>query len=377
METFKTYARILLNIVIPLLMVLLIIYLGPKLISFFMPFVIGFIISLIANPLVKFLEKRLKIVRKHGSVIIVVGVLALVIFGGYLLLSALITQLVRFVTDLPALIEGLTAEFQVILDNSADLFAKLPIKTDTDPYALVDSLSTSLLEWVKSIASPTITVTGNIVKQIPNFFVQAIITILSAYFFTSDRDDVYHAAGSLIPKKWIKHIQKLRANVKSLVGGYFAAQFKIMAVIAVILFVGFIVLGVNYSLVLALLIAFLDFLPVFGTGTVLLPWAIVKLLAGEYSMVVGLIAIYLISQLVRQMIQPKIVGDTMGIKPLPTLLFLYLGFRFYGLGGMILAVPVGILIMEIYQLGVFDSFITNVKALFREINHFRKPEEKD
>lgn len=173
--------------------------------------------------------------------------------------------------------------------------------------------------------------------------------------------------------RWLKsYLEFLREDAKRLVGGYFLAQFRIMFVVAAVLAVGFFVLGVEYGLVFAVLIALLDFLPVLGTGTILGPWALVKLLSGEYAFAAGLVLLYLLTQVVRQVIQPKIVGDTMGLPPLTTLFLLYLGFKIQGIAGMILAVPVGLLAGSLYRHGVFDGIIENGRLLIQEIQDFRK-----
>ena len=155
------------------------------------------------------------------------------------------------------------------------------------------------------------------------------------------------------------------------------AQFRIMFVVAAILTVGFLVLQVPYSFLLALLISLLDFLPVFGTGTVQIPWGLIKLLSGEYYMAGGLILLYILSQFIRQAIQPKIVGDSMGLPPLMTLVLLYIGFKVSGLGGMILAVPVGLVFLNLYKYGIYDSMIDNLKIFVHDIEEFRKKREED
>ncbi len=112
----------------------------------------------------------------------------------------------------------------------------------------------------------------------------------------------------------------------------------------------------------------------FGTGTALGPWAVVKLLSGEYAFAAGLILLYLLTQVVRQVIQPKIVGDTMGLPPLTTLFLLYLGFKLRGIAGMILAVPVGLLAASLYRSGAFDAIVENGKSFVEEVQRFRKGE---
>ena len=101
-----------------------------------------------------------------------------------------------------------------------------------------------------------------------------IVTFISAYFFIADRDEVLHFAKRITPEPIVRRMTMISDNLKYAVGGYFKAQFKIMAVVFLLLSAGFLIMGLNFTFLLAILIAFLDFLPFFGTGTALLPWAI-------------------------------------------------------------------------------------------------------
>lgn len=372
METVKHYARVILNIIIPMITIYLVCFWGPRLLKFFMPFVIGWIIAMIANPLVRFLEKRVKIVRKLSSVIIVVLVLGLVIGALYLIISKLIVEAANFAKDLPALYDTASQELHHAFLRMDHLFIRLPQGLQENLNQFSENIGEYLNLAVQKIASPTVTMAGNVAKGIPGALVNSIITILSSYMFIAERDKIVEFWKKYAPKGSTKYASLLRNDVKHLIGGYFAAQFKIMIVVAFILFAGFVVLGVNYAFLLALLIAFLDFLPVFGTGTALIPWALIKLLSGEYAFAAGLGLLYVLTQVVRQVIQPKIVGDTMGIPPLWTLFFLYIGFKFSGIGGMILAVPVGMLFLSLYEHGAFDSMIDNIRILVHDIDEFRK-----
>lgn len=371
MEDGKRIARILLNILIPVTIIVLFCTLGPWLLKFFMPFVIGWCIAMIANPLVRFLEKHLKLVRKHSSVLIVVLVLVLIIGGGYVLFSRLFMELVGLIKDLPEIYQAGKEEVQSAMLTLSNLFERLPDGLQSAIFRFSDNLGELAGSLMSKIAFPTVTVAGNVAKRIPAALVNSIVVIFSSYFFIVEREQMLTSLHQIMPEGAKKYLEFLKKDLKRLIGGYFLAQFRIMFVVAVILAIGFLVLGVNYGLILAALIAFLDFLPLFGTGTALFPWAVVKLLSGEWAFAVGLILLYLLTQAVRQIIQPKIVGDTMGLSPFTTLFLLYLGFKLRGISGMILAVPVGILAASLYQFGVFDSLIENIKLLAEEINRFR------
>ena len=180
-----------------------------------------------------------------------------------------------------------------------------------------------------------------------------------------------------MPEAIVYRLDLITRSFKRAVGGYFKAQFKIEVWMYVLLVVGFTVLDVNYALLIALGTAVLDFLPVFGTGTVLLPWAVIKILSSDYKMAVGLLIIWCGGQLARQLIQPKIVGDSIGVPPIPTLFLLFIGYKAAGVFGMIIAVPIGIIVSNMYEEGVFDTTINSLKILCAGINNFRRLEEED
>ncbi|MDO5405733.1 MAG: sporulation integral membrane protein YtvI [Eubacteriales bacterium] len=371
MESVKRYTRIILNIVIPVGEIALVCLLGPKLLKFFLPFVIGWIIAMIANPLVRFLESKVKIVRKHSSMMIVVVALAAVIGLGYFLMSRLIVQAMDLAMDLPDLYSRASAEVRNIFVRFDDLFRMLPANVQQAGQEIAGNVGQALSLLVQKIASPTVEAAGSVAKRIPSILVNVIVTILSSYFFIAERDKIIEFWKRYLPEDGSRYYQYLRSDVKHLIGGYFLAQFKIMFVVAAILTVGFFILGIGYTILLAILISLLDFLPLFGTGTVLIPWALVKLLSGDYALAAGMALLYVLTQVVRQVIQPKIVGDSMGLPPMMTLILLYLGFKVQGISGMILAVPLGILVMNLYEYGAFDSLVENTRILVRDIQRFR------
>ncbi len=364
--------KICLNIIIPSSVIVLTCTLGPWLLRFFMPFVIGWLLALIANPLVRFMEKKLKLLRKHSSVLLVILALGLVISVIYLLVSTLIMGLSGIIEDLPEIYDSVRLELEQAFGNVEHLFMKLPQETRDMIYEFQESLGEYISTLVQKMAYPTVTVAGNMAKRIPGALVSSIVTVLSSYFFIVERNQILDFFRKVTPESMKRYYGLFRQDLKHLIGGYFLAQFRIMFVVAGILLAGFLVLGIKYSYILAILIAVLDFLPLFGTGTALIPWALIKLLSGEYAFAAGMVLLYILTQVVRQIIQPKIVGDSMGLPPLWTLFFLYMGFKISGISGMILAVPIGMVILNLYKYGAFDSLIENVKLLIKEIQELRE-----
>lgn len=366
------YLKLLVNFLILTITVLAIVYLLPRIIWFFLPFVIGWIISVIANPLVKFLEKHIKMVRKHSSMIIIIAVLALIVTGGYFAIAKLGGEAASLINNLPAIYLNISEEFQEVGEKLQVVFDRLPRNIQEGILEANNNITTYLGNLVGAVGMPTVEAAGNFAKNIPSSLISIIMTILSSYFFIADREKILEFINKNVPYAIRKNIDAVVLDFKQVVGGYFKAQFKIMFIVAVILLVGFYILGVDYAILLALLIALLDFLPFFGTGTALIPWAAVKFVTADYQLAIGLVIIYAVSQLVRQLIQPKIVGDTIGLDPLSTLFFLYIGYKLKGVLGMILAIPVGMILINLFKRGVFSGIINDVKEVLRDINQFRK-----
>lgn len=369
---WEYYFRLVLNVLVPLSGWLLLCFLGPKILKFFMPFVIGWVLAAIANPPVRFLERHLKLVRRHSSILIVVAVLAAVIGLIYLICSRAAMGLSLLVDALPALYEAAMEDIRESAGRASFLLALLPPELRDSWSEIGSSLGKALGLLAQKAAPPTVEAAGNVAKSIPGMLVYSVVIILSSYFFIVDRDRIMALGGRLMPEWGRRYCGYLKGEVRRLIGGYFLAQFKIMAVVWALLTVGFLVLGVGYSPLVAFLIAFLDFLPVFGTGTALIPWALIRVLGGEYAFAAGLALLYVLTQVVRQLVQPKLVGDTMGLNPLLTLVLLFLGFKLSGLAGMILAVPIGLFFKSLYEYGAFDGMLKSLMTLIREINAFRR-----
>lgn len=369
------HKKTVINLILYFVGILLVCYFAPKLLRFFMPFVLGWIIAWIANPLVRFCENKLKIVRKHGSLVVIVGVLALVFTGGYFLISWGVQEVIAFGKSLPDTYVMTQQGFRDILNNLSGLRAILPEQIQADLAEILIDIDAYVGQVIGTIGGPTLEFAGDIAQKMPNLLVMAIFMLLSAYFFVADQERISQQLHRLIPHSVLDRWQWTKEIFSKAVGGYFIAQFKIMGVITVILLIGFLILGVEHSMLLALLIAFLDFIPFLGTGTVIWPWAAFLFLSGKYYMAAGLMVIYLICLLVHQLLQPKFVGDTVGMDSLTTLVFMFIGYRFGGVFGMIVAVPVGMTIVSLYRVGAFDQMLCDVRALVRDFNAYRKNTE--
>lgn len=373
MKSVVKYLKLLANIFFAACVLVGVFFVGPRVLRFFMPLVIGWILSMIANPLVRLLEKKLKIVRKHSSMLIIILVLAIVVGLGYGIVSKVVVEGVHFVNQIEPMYEDLSMEIEEIGNNLQGIYDRLPENIQAGISNFQSDIMSSLGNFVKNIGKPTV----NFAKNLPSVLIAIIFTIISAYFFIAQREEILTFGRAHTPESIQKRWAMIYQNFKTVIGGYFKAQFKIMIVVFVILWIGMLILGVNFSVLVAFFVAFLDALPFFGTGTALVPWAVFEMLAGNYKRAIGLLVIYGVSQLVRQLIQPKMVGDSIGLNPMIALIFMFIGYKVSGVIGMIFAVPVGVILMNLYKVGVFDNFIRSIKIVVHDFNRFRKIQEED
>ena len=376
-QSVRTYAKVIMNLLTALIVLLLCIFLLPRCIYFFMPFVIGWIISLIASPVVRFFEEKLKVRRKGASVIVIVAVLAAVISLVYAVCSKLIQEGIGFINELPMLWESVKAEFVQVGANLQGVYDRLPADMQNTLSNIGIEMSSYFSDMMEDVSTPTFEAVGNVARQIPDIFLGTIMCILSAYFFVADKSYMSDAMQKYVPDSVRYRFDLIRRSLRKAVGGYFKAQLKIEFWVYILLVIGLLMLQVRYALLVALGIAFMDLLPVFGTGTIMIPWAIVEILGRNYTMAVGLLIVWCVGQLVRQMIQPKIVGDSMGLNAIPTLFLLFIGYKVAGVLGMILAVPIGIIIVNLYEEGVFDTTKQSLQILVAGFNGFRKIRPED
>lgn len=373
----RKYCKALVNLVIALAILIGIVFLVPRALMFFFPFVVGWIVALMASPLVRFFEEKFKLKRKIGSAFVIIAVIALVVILIYFVLAWLAEQMGGLLASLPDMWAGMEADINSMGRRLDTLVARLPADTQLNLNNMADTVSSYIGDFFGRLGTPTIEAAGNLAMQLPSIFIGMIMALLSAYFFVAERQQINEWFKKHTPVTLQRYYGMICRSLSKSVGGYLKAQLKIEVWMYVLLVIGLGVLKVNYYALIALGIAILDFIPFLGTGTVLIPWAVIKIFAADYQVAVGLLIIWCVGQLARNIIQPKIVGDSIGVPPLPTLVLLYVGYQVGGVVGMIISVPLGLMVYSMYQEGVFDGIKDSFYILVAGINRFRRIQKED
>lgn len=206
-----------------------------------------------------------------------------------------------------------------ILDNVDELVNDLVRET-------LSELSQRIPEWV-----------GRLVRAVPSFVIFLVVTLVACFYFSADLETVHRAMLSFLPS-WLKRrLPAWRRRLGEILRQYARAYLLILVITFLELYVALSVLGVDYAFLIAALTALLDILPVFGVGIVLIPWAIVLLFGRQFYVGFGLLITYAIIMVVRQIIEPRVVSSSLGLHPLLTLFCMYVGYRLFGIFGMMLA----------------------------------------
>ena len=302
-----------------------------------MPFLIGYIVALAFNPLIKLIVSKSKIPRKVCAFgVVVVGY---VLFGILLwnIGGVLFREIKEFCLNIPSMYTNEISPFLSSANEGILNFAKRFSPEAAEQIGeilenMLDGVQSSLVDLSASILSGF----AGISKKVPLYLISFIFTILSSLFISMDFDKVKAFLFRQIPEKNQAMILDIKDYLGKTIASYLKAYLILMCITFIEVSVGLSALQVKNALGIGAIIAVADAFPILGTGTIVLPWAVISIFQERYYLALGLVLLYLIVTAVRQFIEPKIVGDQLGIPPIVAIICIYLGFVWFGVKGVIL-----------------------------------------
>ncbi len=354
------WSKVLKNIVVFALSILGV-YLGFKLAIFYMPFLIAFIISLMLEPFIRFFMRKLKFKRRTSSII--VFIIAIIIIVGLLVWAG-----VTLVSEASNLLSSLNIYFERGYSLVQNIISGLDFSRFQIPENIMETIQNSLAEFLGTVSEWTknaLTGAINFLTSIPTIGVYTVVTLLSLYFMCVDKVYMIDQLEHHMPEHWVRKIGvHLKSIVKSL-GAYLKAELTLVFISFIISVIGlyifhFVGLNVQYPLLMAVIIGFVDLLPIFGSGTFMVPWAVLTACNGDFTLAIAILGLWAVMSIVRQFVEPKIVSGNIGIHPIFTLIAMYTGFKFIGVLGMIIG-PIILIILK----NIFATFID--KGVFKSI----------
>lgn len=314
-----------------------------------LPFAIGWAVALLISPVAKKLAGKSQKGERIWSVVLLTALLSLLIF----LIVVASNRLFREARQL--LLRLGEGEFSDIPERIGAIIKSL---TDRLPSAseeggffdfseeIVTNLVSSAVSGVTNVLTGIL---SSAVLGLPSFLLFVFVTVISSFYFCSDISVFHGFVRRILPTKMSNALPNVKKRVLSVAGRYFRAYVLILFTTFCQLFLGFGIMRVSYSFLLALVISFVDILPVLGVGSVLIPWAVFSFLSGRWHFGIGLIVIYVCVTVVRQIAEPKIVGGSIGLHPLATLASMYAGLKLLGVAGLIIGPVTAIFVMSFFD----------------------------
>ncbi len=305
-----------------------------KLLSILLPFVLAFGIGRMLQTPIQKLRERIKLPKAFLGFILVSVVIFFIGFVCFLFVNQLVAEFQRLFEKLSRNSEGILSSVAALLDETERKFPFIYEYLDRD--VIKGSVTEVIKNTLTSLTSRLAEVLTAFVRGLPDIGLFFVVFVIASYYFTMDNDRISKALSDLMPKKLKNKLSTALKELRCACAGYIKAYAIILLITFAQLFVGFLVLKINYATTLAIIIALLDMLPVIGTGTILVPWGIISLLFGNYRIGTGILILFGIISVVREVIEPKIIGSSIGMHPLLTLVAMYVGYKLFGLWGLII-----------------------------------------
>lgn len=364
----RLWLRLLIRLALTVLVLLVLFLLGPPLLSLLAPFVVAIIFTWILNPLVRWIEKRSILSRKVTSILLILVICSAL--GGLLawFLYRMGIEISTLMRDWANIWGGVLATFQQVYDLSSRYFNYLP------PAArdVVINLSNRILIWLQNIGSSMIPRTTSWAMEIPSFALSTVFALMATYFLTAD----YPHIRSIVTEQLPKNVRNFGALVKNTFnaafGGYLKAELILTVGVFFILGVGLALIHQSYAILIAFLLAVLDFIPIIGSGTVLVPWAVICFALGDWRKGSALLIIWGMVCIFRRLAEPKALGSQTGLHPVLSLLSIFVGMRTFGVLGMVFGPAVLLVIINICRSGVLRGVMDDLSLAAHDISALLK-----
>ncbi len=317
------------------------------------PFIIAWILATLLNPVVTYLYRKLKLSRGFGTILSMLTVLTSLFMLITLLVKQLWYQAVDFTYHFPYYRRSLTLVIERV-QKEIEKIEEIPSIGNVN-FSL-DSVLDSFLGSVGSFLETLARQIGQTVAQVPNVLIFFIVMLVATFFMTKDYQKIKDFVKAQMPSKIVDKFGTMQKGLINALGGYIKTQLIMLCFTFCICFIGFLLLGHQYILLLSFGIALFDALPIFGSGAILLPMGIYNLILGNYSMAIGIFAIYGLIFLARQIIEPRILSGQIGLYALVTIMAMYIGLKALGVIGLVIGPVTAVSIKTLQTAGVIPNF---------------------
>ncbi len=301
--------------------------------SAFMPFILAVITALVLEPPVQFFQKTLKL-KKRLPAVIIVFVLFLLFLAllAYFAITRLVSKTIHFVERLPGYTVQIIEYVESVIGRFNETVASLPqIVIDE-----IDKFNTSLMTWVTNAAQDALAYLAGWVQGIPYAVIVTLIYLIALFLISLDLPKYKRGFFNLFEEEHAEKVRYMLNRSARFFTGFFKAQFLVSIIIFVVSYIGLLIITPEHALVMAIVIWIIDLIPVIGSIVILAPWATFHLITGDTQTGIELFILAGILLVIRRTVEPKVMGDQIGLPAFPTLLGLWFGVYFFGAIGLII-----------------------------------------
>jgi sporulation integral membrane protein YtvI len=334
------------------------------------PFIIAFVLAYIMNPVVDFLEGKLRFPRALAAFVSLILLFGMAAGLVTLLITEIIaasSYLLEVLPDNFAKLVTYLQEFTVnnIMPLYNDLLAKFNRLGDSQQETIMENIrnfGTGLTKKGQEILTAILVGLKTFLGALPNTATVLIFILLATFFISNDWHRIRRGAKRMMPNRVQGYSHYISEDLKRALVGFIKAQFTLISMTTVIVLIGLLILRVPYAITIALITGMVDLLPYLGTGAVFVPWIIYCYFTGNTSLAVGLLVLYIVVIVQRQLMEPKILSSNIGLDPLPTLIALFVGFKLFGFLGLIIGPVTLVILKTLYDANVFRDLWRFIKG---------------
>lgn len=320
-----------------------------RLVSAFLPFIFAFLIAFLLEPFVTQVMHTLRLRRSYASLLSLLFAFLGVGLFLFFITARLYTELSELAISLPNY-----GYLWNLANYEVDAIEKF-IRVNPQIQETIQSSTQEILGLLQGWAKSGSLLLLSFLAGLPEVFIILVVSIVATYFMSSSFPGIKGFVKSLLPRKWRMSAQTVSKDLGLAVMGFLRAETILVSVTGVIFTIGLLLLGNPYAFTLGFISAFLDLLPIVGTGIIYVPWVIGLLIMGSMGDAVKLLILWLIAMVVRQALEPKIMSKSIGIHPLPTLVSMYVGLKLLGAIGLILGPGLVIIYEALRKAGIFTD----------------------
>ncbi|MGG1660130.1 sporulation integral membrane protein YtvI [Brevibacillus sp. NRS-1366] len=354
--------------IIRLIWVYLLIYVGIWLFQFatplLYPFIIALVIALVINRPVTFMTKKFKIPRWLSVTVsllllmlLAIGIVTLVVTETVVEIGELAKRLPVFAAELSEYLQRtISQEFLMGIYNQIQwMYTQLDPDFQLKINNTIGSGITTITHAGQDLVVKFLNGLKNLLVSLPNMATVSVISLMGAFFISKDFFLWEARFRRILPNGVNNRLDQIFRDLRGALFGFVKAQLTLISLTAAIVIIGLLIMRVEYAITIGLITGLVDLLPYLGTGTVFVPWIVYLFFKGNYTMVIGLSILYAVVLIFRQIIEPKIVAESVGLDPLLTLVALFVGLQLFGFLGLIIGPVSLVLINALVKANVFTD----------------------